>query len=95
MSMLMLLERMGRRYSITAHGMRSSFRDWAAEQTSVPREIVELCLAHEVGSEVERAYRRSDLLLRRRELMQAWADFAMTQVRLDQSSDDNCRAKDR
>lgn len=76
MAMLTLLTRMGRRYDITVHGFRSTFRDWAAEQTDFPREIAEMCLAHKVGDEVERAYRRSDLLAKRRALMQAWADFA-------------------
>ncbi len=62
----------------TVHGMRSSFRDWAAERTNAPREIAELCLAHEVGSAVERAYRRSDLFKKRRDLMQCWARFCMS-----------------
>ena len=56
------------------HGFRSSFRDWAAEQTDVPREIVELALAHVEGSKAELAYRRTDYFDRRRELMQQWAD---------------------
>lgn len=67
------LQRLG--YSCTAHGMRSTFRDWAAEKTTIAREIAELCLAHEVGSAVERAYRRSDLLHKRRQLLGAWARF--------------------
>lgn len=54
------------------HGLRSTFRDWAAE-TGVAREMAEIALAHNVGSEVERAYRRSDMLARRRALMAAWA----------------------
>ena len=62
----------------TVHGFRSTFRDWAAERTSVPREIAELCLAHEVGNAVERAYRRSDLFDKRRELMSQWARFCMS-----------------
>jgi len=62
----------------TVHGMRSSFRDWAAESTNIPREIAELCLAHEVGSAVERAYRRSDLFKKRRDLMQSWARFCLS-----------------
>ena len=74
MSMLMLMRRMNCG-DFTVHGFRSSFRDWAAECTSAPREIAELCLAHQVGSEVERAYRRSDLLAKRRSLMRQWADF--------------------
>ena len=59
----------------TAHGFRSSFRDWCAECTNFPREVCELALAHRVGDAVEAAYRRSDLLERRRELMEAWAKF--------------------
>ena len=58
------------------HGFRSSFRDWAAEQTNYTREAIELSLAHNVGNETERAYFRSDLLDQRRGLMQDWADFA-------------------
>ena len=56
------------------HGFRSSFRDWCAEVTDAPREVAEACLAHVTGSEVERAYRRTDFLDRRRELMKQWAD---------------------
>ena len=59
----------------TVHGFRSTFRDWAAERTNIPREIAELCLAHEVGSAVERAYRRSDLFDKRRDLLERWARF--------------------
>lgn len=59
----------------TVHGLRSTFRDWCAVH-GVQRELAELALAHTVGSEVERAYLRSDLLDQRRELMQRWADFA-------------------
>lgn len=57
----------------TAHGFRSSFRDWCAE-TGVPREVAEACLAHVVGG-VEAAYNRSDILARRRAVMEAWADY--------------------
>ena len=73
-AMLDLLERMGRR-DITAHGFRSTFRDWAAEQTRFPREICEQALGHVVGSSVERAYLRSDVIDRRRKLMDEWARF--------------------
>ena len=59
----------------TVHGFRSSFRDWAAEQTDAPHAVMELSLAHSVGTAVEQAYARSDLLARRRKLMQQWADF--------------------
>ena len=61
--------------NVTPHGFRSSFRDWAAEQTSFPSEVVEMALAHAVGSRVENAYRRTDLFDRRRRLMDAWADY--------------------
>ena len=57
------------------HGMRSSFRDWAAECSDAPREVCELALAHVPANRVERAYRRSDLFDRRRKLMQEWADY--------------------
>jgi len=61
MSMLMLLRRMEME-GVTVHGFRSTFRDWAAEVANVPREVAEKSLAHLVGSDVERAYARSDLL---------------------------------
>ncbi len=57
------------------HGFRSSFRDWAAEDAQAPREVAEMSLGHEVYSSVEAAYARSDLLERRRELMQDWCDY--------------------
>ncbi len=57
------------------HGFRSSFRDWAAENTDAPRAVMEAALAHVVRDPVERAYARSDLFERRRELMQQWADY--------------------
>ena len=59
------------------HGMRSSFRDWAAECSGVPREIAEHALAHIEGSASERAYRRTDYFELRRELMQQWADYIL------------------
>ena len=55
------------------HGFRSSFRDWAAEETNHPREVVEAALAHVVGNQTEAAYARSDLFERRRRLMDEWA----------------------
>jgi len=71
MAMLALLKRM-KRTDITVHGFRSTFRDWAAEQTAYPREIVEACLAHASGDKVERAYLRTDFFDRRRQLMDVW-----------------------
>lgn len=61
----------------TVHGFRSTFRDWAAEQTSLPGEVAEAALAHTVPKAVEAAYRRTDFFDKRRELMNAWAGFAM------------------
>jgi integrase len=75
MSLFMLLRRMGHG-DITAHGFRSTFRDWAAEQTNFPREVAEMALAHAVGDAVERAYARTDLFERRRKLMDAWAAYS-------------------
>jgi integrase len=60
---------------ITAHGMRSTFRDWAAERTGHAREIAEKALAHTIGDETERAYQRGELLDKRRRLMDDWATF--------------------
>lgn len=57
------------------HGLRSSFRDWAAELTDFPRAVVEAALAHRVADRVEAAYFRCDLFDRRRDLMQAWSDY--------------------
>jgi integrase len=71
MAFEMLLRRINSPY--TAHGFRSSFRDWAGNETHFPRELAEHALAHAVGDMSERAYRRSDALMRRRELMDAWA----------------------
>jgi integrase len=79
MVFLMLLRRM-QRYELTAHGFRSSFRDWAAERTAYPREVVEMALAHAVENKIEAAYRRGDLFDKRRKLMEAWAGFCSTPV---------------
>ncbi|MEM6914234.1 MAG: tyrosine-type recombinase/integrase [Pseudomonadota bacterium] len=73
MSMLMLLRRMEVE-GVTVHGLRSTFRDWASEVANAPREVAEMSLAHSVGSAVERAYARSDLLDRRRELLERWSN---------------------
>ena len=57
------------------HGLRSTFKDWATERTNFPESMAELALAHRVGNEVERAYRRGDMVAKRRTMMDAWADF--------------------
>jgi integrase len=66
---------LGKTLGTTVHGLRSTFRDWAAERTNFPRELAEKALAHIVGDETERAYQRGDLLEKRRKLMDAWAEF--------------------
>ena len=71
----MALRRMG--VAITAHGFRSTFRDWAAEATTLPREVAEMALAHTIENRVEAAYRRGDLLEKRRELMSLWSSFCI------------------
>ena len=74
MALLMQLRRMGRD-DITPHGFRSSFRDWAAECTNFPNEVVEMALAHAVANQTEAAYRRGDLFEKRRDLMNAWSSY--------------------
>ena len=74
MAMLMLLRRMGRT-DLTAHGFRSSFRDWTEETTSTPHAVAEMALAHTIGNKAEAAYRRGDLFQKRAALMQEWADY--------------------
>jgi integrase len=73
-ALLVLLQGMRSR-GATVHGFRSSFRDWAAEQTSYPHELCEIALAHVVGNKVEAAYRRGDMMEKRRRLMADWAAF--------------------
>jgi integrase len=77
MAFLMLLRRM-KRDDLTAHGFRSTFRDWAAERTKSPSEVAEMALAHAVTSKVEQAYRRGDLFERRRRLMTTWSTYCLT-----------------
>jgi integrase len=70
-----LLERMGWIEDTTTHGIRAAFKTWATERTSYAREVVELCLSHVQGDPLERAYQRGDIIDKRRQLMQAWADY--------------------
>lgn len=76
MSMQQLLRRM-KVTGATPHGFRSSFRDWAGDETDAPREVAEMCLAHTIGSAAEQAYRRSDALEKRRSLLEAWAKHCL------------------
>jgi len=73
MALAMALRRMD--CDATAHGFRSTFRDWVAEQTTYPNEVAEMALAHTIKNAAEAAYRRGDMLERRRELMEDWALF--------------------
>jgi integrase len=68
------LDRVSKRHAVP-HGLRSTFRDWVAERTDFPGEMAEVALAHKVGNAVEAAYRRGDMVEKRRAMMSAWADF--------------------
>jgi integrase len=81
MAMLKLLERMDRA-DLTVHGFRSTFRDWAAERTNFPNEVVEMALAHVVENKAEAAYRRGDLFDKRRRLMDLWAEYCASGSRV-------------
>jgi integrase len=74
MAMSMLMRRMGYE-DFTVHGFRSTFRDWAAERTSYPREVAEMALAHIVSDETESAYFRSDMIEKRRRLAEEWSKW--------------------
>ncbi|MBE0564191.1 MAG: integrase arm-type DNA-binding domain-containing protein [Ochrobactrum anthropi] len=78
MAMLEVLRGMDGTEGLTVHGFRSTFRDWAAERSSFPREIAEAALAHTVRDKTEAAYQRGDMLEKRRRLMSAWADYVST-----------------
>jgi integrase len=67
----------------TPHGFRSSFRDWAAEETNISSEVVEMALAHAIPNKIEAAYRRGNLLAKRFALMEAWAAFACPAATVD------------
>ncbi len=74
MALLTTLRRMGRG-DLTAHGFRSTFRDWCAERTAYAREVAEMVLAHAIRNQTEAAYRRGDLFEKRRRLMLDWAKY--------------------
>jgi integrase len=79
MSMAAVLKRMGVKPEVaTVHGFRSTFRDWAAERTAYPHEVVEMALAHAIKNKVEAAYRRGDLFEKRARLMAEWGKYATT-----------------
>lgn len=73
-SLLALLQRrMGR--DVSVHGFRASFKTWAGEETNFPRDVVEMCLAHQVGNAVENAYKRGTLIEKRRKVLEAWTSY--------------------
>ena len=74
MTMSKVIRRMGDQ-ATTVHGFRSAFRDWAAETTAYPREVMEMALAHSIANKVEAAYRRGNLLAKRSQLMEDWATY--------------------
>jgi integrase len=86
MAMLKLLQKGMNRPDYTVHGFRSTFRDWGAECTSFPNEVLEMALAHVVDDKVEAAYRRGDLFAKRRQLADAWARYCAESAR---AGDDN------
>jgi integrase len=78
MAFLMLLRRMSRT-DLTAHGFRSTFKDWGHERTNFATEVIEMALAHTVGDKVEQAYRRGDLFDKRRQLSELWSEYCAGQ----------------
>jgi integrase len=80
MVLSMMLRRM-KIEGVTVHGFRSSFRDWAGNVSSFPREVTETALAHIIGDKAEQAYRRSDALEKRRKMMEAWTSFCEPKMR--------------
>jgi integrase len=84
MAMAMVLRRM--KVNVTVHGFRSSFRDWVAEETDHSAEVAEMALAHTIRNQVEAAYRRGDLLSRRKALMQDWQDYCYPEPKYARSS---------
>jgi integrase len=92
MAMAQLLKRMNR-LDVTVHGFRSTFRDWAAETTGYPNHVIEMALAHVIGSKVEAAYRRGDLFTKRARLMADWAKFCATKPASDAANVTPMRAR--
>jgi integrase len=81
MAMLSLLKRLG--VQVTVHGFRSTFRDWVAEETDYSSEVAEMALAHTIQNKTEAAYRRGDLLEKRRQLLSDWQDFCSSRISIE------------
>lgn len=79
--MLATLKKGMERQDLTVHGFRSTFRDWAGECTSFPREVIEAALAHQIKDDAERAYARGDLFEKRRKLMAAWTNYCLSETK--------------
>ena len=77
MAMAMIMRRL--KLDATVHGFRSAFRDWASEETNHPSEVIEMALAHAIRNKVEAAYRRKDLLEKRRALLVDWEKYCSSQ----------------
>jgi integrase len=69
---------LGQHGAVTVHGFRSSFSNWSHEQTAHSTHTIEISLAHRVGNETERAYRRTDMIAKRRQLMEQWSRYCMS-----------------
>jgi integrase len=80
MAMEATLRRMAFKDRATVHGFRSTFMDWVHEQTNYPKVVIDMALAHVVGDKTEAAYRRGDLLAKRKQLAAAWAKFCTSTV---------------
>lgn len=81
MAMLSFLKRLG--MHVTVHGFRSTFRDWVAEETDYSSEVAEMALAHTIQNKTEAAYRRGDLLEKRRQLLSDWQDFCSSSISIE------------
>jgi integrase len=82
------MDRMGLKGAATVHGFRSTFSNWCHEQTAHSAHTIEISLAHNVGTEVERAYRRTDMINKRRQLMEAWSRFCMSPGKVSKAGGD-------
>jgi integrase len=82
------MERMGLKGAATVHGFRSTFSNWCHEQTAHSAHTIEISLAHNVGTEVERAYRRTDMINKRRQLMEAWSRYCTSPAKAGKAGGD-------
>src|SRR5262249_61576446 len=83
-----VMGRMGQKGVTTVHGFRSTFSNWCHEQTAHSAHTIEISLAHNVGTEVERAYRRTDMINKRRQLMEAWSRYCTSPAKAGKAGGD-------